>query len=106
MLDSEPLLLVDDDKAEVFELDRAGQEPVGADDNVDGSGFESFDDFLGVLFRLEAGQSRNGDRETRIPLLEGLKVLGDEQGRGDKNSNLFRVLDGFEGARIAISVLP
>ena len=41
---AEALLLVDDQQAEVLELDVAGQQPVGADDDVDRAVGQPVDD--------------------------------------------------------------
>jgi hypothetical protein len=47
--DAEMLLLVDDQQAEILELDALGQQRVGADDDVDGAVRQPFLGRLGSL---------------------------------------------------------
>ena len=54
VLDTEALLLVDDDQAEVLDLDVGVEQAVGADDDVDRPVAEAGDDLLGLLVGLEA----------------------------------------------------
>ena len=71
--DSETLLLVDDDEAELLELDRLGEERVGADDDVDLAGRRGP---RVVSFASLAGTSRES-RPISIgkPWKRSLKVL-------------------------------
>ena len=61
--DSEALLLVDDDEAELLELDRLGEDGVGADDDVDLAGLEPLLGLLRLLGRDQAGEAADLDRE-------------------------------------------
>ena len=94
---AEALLLVHDKKTQVLELDVLGQKSVGADNNI----AESLGDFLDSLLllrgRAEAGKHTDSDRISAHPLAEGVVVLLRKDGRGDENSHLHALLDGFEG---------
>ena len=64
-LDAEPLLLVDDDQAQVVELHVRLHEAVRADDDVDRAGGQPLDDF-GLLPRAwRTARGRRSRRETR-----------------------------------------
>ena len=62
---AEALLFVDDEQAEVLELDVFGEQAVGADEDVDLAGFDFFDDQLLLLRRAEAGDHLDVDGELR-----------------------------------------
>ena len=57
VLDAEALLLVDDDQPEVLDPDVGVEQPVGADDDVDGAVGEPGDDLAGLLVGLEAARA-------------------------------------------------
>ncbi len=97
VLDAEPLLLVDDDQAQVLELGLGGEEAVGADDEVDGAVPQPFEDGLGLGVGLEAGERPDVDRELAVALGERAEVLLDEEGGRDQDRHLLAVLDGLEG---------
>ena len=61
--DAEALLLVDDDEAELPELDALGEHRVGADDDVDLAGLEPLPGLLRLPGRDEAGEAADLDRE-------------------------------------------
>ena len=64
--DAEVLLLVDDQQAQIAELDRLGQQRVGADHDVDLSPFvEPSCTWLSLLRGHEARGLRDLDREAR-----------------------------------------
>ena len=95
--DAEMLLLVDDDEAEVLELDGLAEQRMGADDDVD----RALGEFL-----LHPGQLGGGDeprglrdvhREVAQAVGEGLGVLAREQGRRHHDRDLLAVHGGDEG---------
>ena len=97
MLDAEPLLLVDDDQAEVLELDLGVEQPVGADHDVDGAvargpSTTSFAS-ASVWNRLSG---LHVDREAGVPLGERLHVLLHEQRRRHEHGDLLAVLHRLE----------
>ena len=57
VLDAEPLLLVDDHQTQVLELDVLAEQPVRADDDVDGAVGEPVEDLLGLGRRWRTGDS-------------------------------------------------
>lgn len=79
--DAETLFFVDDDKAEFWEFDVRGQDPMRADQDVDLAACGKFDrPFL--LFRgAKTREQLDLDRERGEPLLERLKMLIREYGR-------------------------
>ena len=78
--DAEALLLVDDDQAELPELDALGEERMGADDDVDLAGLEALLGRLRLGGGDEAREPADLDREALEALLEGLEMLAGEQG--------------------------
>ena len=97
VLDTEALLLVDDDEAELLERNRAGQQRVGADDQVDFARGQPSLDLLGFLRGREARERADAHGEAGVALGKGLRVLGDQQGRRHEDGGLIAVLDGLEG---------
>ena len=96
VLDAEPLLLVDDDQAEVLHPDVGVEQPVGADHDVDAALGEAVDDLARLLVGLEPRQALEVDGEAAHPLGEGRVVLGDEQGGGHEHGHLLALLDRLE----------
>ena len=78
--DAEALLLVDDDEAELPELDALGEDRVGADDDVDLAGLEALPGRLRLRGRDQPGEAADLDREALEALLEGVEMLAGEQG--------------------------
>ena len=97
VLHPETLLLVDNDQAEVLEPHLAGDEAVGADDDVDAPLLQALKDLGGLGGVLEAGQGPHGHREAGVALSEGLGVLAHQQRGGHQDRHLLAVLDGLEG---------
>ncbi len=97
VVDPEALLLVDDQQAQILELEIARQQPVGADDDVDRPVGQTVDHPAGLGRGEEAGQHLDPDRVAGEAVGEGLEVLGGQQGGGDQDGHLLAVLDGLEG---------
>ncbi len=96
VLDAEALFLVDDHQPQVLELDGVREQPVGADDHVDGPVLQPLDDVLGFLRGLEARKRLHAHREARVAVGEGLVVLGGQQRGGHQHGDLLGVLHGLE----------
>src|SRR6478735_2259950 len=95
-LDAEALLLVDDEEAEVLELDAVLQQTVGADDAIDLARFEAGEHLAGLLGGEEAAEHLDADRVAGEAVGEGVAVLGGQQrGRGE-HRDLLAVLDRLE----------
>jgi hypothetical protein len=97
VLDAEALLLVDDQQAQVLEADVAGEQAVGADDDVDAPLTQPLDRRLGVRRGLEAAEPLHRDGEAGVPLGEGVQVLLGEQRGGGEHGDLLAVLHRLEG---------
>ena len=95
--DAEALLLVDDEQAEVLERDVLGQQPVGADDDVDLAGARrpstTFRAWPGVRKRR---QHLDPHRVAGEALAEGLEVLLGQQRGGHEHRHLLAVLHRLE----------
>ena len=96
VLDAEPLLLVDDHEAEVFEDDLLGEDAVRADDHVDGAVGEPRERVAGFFVGLEARERAHLHGEPGEALGEGLEVLLDEQRRRHEHGDLLAVLNRLE----------
>ena len=104
--DAEALLLVDDDQAELLELDALGEDRMGADDDVDLAGLEPLLGRLRLLGRDEAGEAADLDREALEALLEGVEMLAGEQGGRATSATCSPAIAATKAARSATSVLP
>ena len=78
VLDTEALLLVDDDQSQVVELHLAAQQSVGADDDVHRAAFDALPHCFCLGIGLEPRQCRDIDREAGVAFGEGLQMLLDE----------------------------
>ena len=96
VFDAEALLLVHHHEPEVLESHVSGEEPVGADDDVDRAVGQPLDGLGGLAFGLEARKLGQMHGEARIPLAESLVMLGDEQRGGHEDGRLLAVLHRFE----------
>ena len=76
VLDAEALLLVDDDEAELLERNRAGQQRVSADDQVDLARGQPSLDLLGFLRGREARERTDAHGEAGVALGEGAPRAG------------------------------
>ena len=72
---AEALLLVDDEKPEVFEFDILLQKPVSADNEVALAGFQVFERFTYLRRGAEAAEHLDGDRKAEKALHGGLIML-------------------------------
>ena len=97
VLDAEVLLLVDDDEAEVLEVDALAEHGVRADDDVDLAGGETGARRLQIGAADHARQLRDLDRQMREAFGEILVVLAGEQGRRYHDGDLLAVDGGGEG---------
>ena len=95
--DAEPLLLVDDEEPEVLEDDVLGQDPVGADEDIDEPLSEVLEDGLLLGPGLEPGQPLDAHREEDHPGLERLEVLARQDRGRAEDGHLLPVHDGLEG---------
>ena len=95
--DAEALFFVDDEQAEVGELDVFREDAVGADEDVDFAGFGFLQDFFLLLRGAEAADHFDGDGKRGEALLESFEVLEGEDGGGREHGDLLVVVDGFEG---------
>ena len=77
--DAEMLLLVDDQQAEIPELDRLAEQRMGADHDIDRAVGKALLDLRQLLGRDQARGLRDIDRKTAEPLGEGLGVLARQQ---------------------------
>ena len=96
VLDAEALLLVDDQQAEVLELDALDQQPVGADDAVDLARLQPGDHGPRLRRAEEAGQHLDADRVAAEAVGEGVAVLLREERGGHQDRDLLAGLDGLE----------
>ena len=80
-LHAEALLLVDDQQAEVLELDAVLQQAVGADDAVDLAAGQPVDHPLGLLVGQEAAEHLDADRVAGEAVGERVAVLRGQQRR-------------------------
>src|SRR5581483_9515677 len=95
--DAEMLLLVDDQKAKVAELDRLAEQRMGADDDVDRAVGEALLDRGQLFARYEARGLRDLDRESLETLGEGPGMLARQQRRWHHDRNLLAVERDREG---------
>ena len=79
---AEALFLVDDEQAEVLELEVFGEEAVGADEDVDFAVGYFFEDDLLLFGGAEAGDHLDVDGEVGEAAFEGFVVLEGEDGGG------------------------
>src|SRR5690606_11193274 len=94
--DTESLLLIDDEQAQVLEGYVVRQETVGADHEVDLAGGETLDHPRLLLRGEESGQDLDPDRIRGEALREGLVVLLRQERRRAEDGDLPPVLDRLE----------
>ncbi len=97
VLDTEALLLVDDDQTQVLELRLRREQPVRTDDQVHGPVLQPLQRRLRLGVGLEPAQCPHVDRELRVPLGERAEVLLDQERRRHEHRDLLAVLDRLEG---------
>ena len=104
---AEPLLLVDDEQAEVAELDVLRQQPVGADDDVDLAGGQIGERLLLLGLAAEAADHLDANRETRRTAPSASSDAGRRarwSARG--TATCLPSITALNAARMATSVLP
>ena len=94
---TEPLFLVDDHQPQIPELDVLLNQPVGADDHVDFSPLQLFEDLRLLLGRAEPGKDLHLDGETFEPLGNSLVMLPGQYRGGHQQGALLGIRDAFEG---------
>ena len=97
VFDTEALLLVDDDKAEVMELHVLGQQPVGAHHDVHTARLQAPEGLLLLLCGAEAGHHLHLHREGFHAGKNGVVVLPCQQGGGSQNGALLAAHHALEG---------
>ena len=95
--DAEMLLLVDDQQAEILELDALGQERMGSDHDIDRALLHRLLGGLGLLGADQPRQPADADREALEALDEGAVMLARQQGRGADHRHLLARKRGDEG---------
>ena len=96
VLDTETLLLVDDDEPEVFDDDVRREQTVGSDDDVDRAIREPLERLLRLLVALKTAEGAEVHGEPGEAFGEGLDVLPHKQGGGHQHHDLFAVLHRLE----------
>ena len=96
VFDAEALFFVDDEEAEVFEVDVLAEESVGTDDAVDATGGEFGEVFQDFSVGEEATDLCDGYGVGRQAFAKGVVVLLAEYGGGNEDGGLFAGEDGFE----------
>ena len=97
VLDAEMLFLVDDQQAEIGEIDRGAEQRMGADDDI---GLALGDFLLGQRQFLGADKARrlrNAHRQAAETIGEGLEMLTGQQRRRHDDGHLNAVHRGDEG---------
>ena len=93
---AEALFFVDDEQAEVGELQVFREDAVGADEDVDFAGFRFLQNFFLLLRVAEAADHFDGDGKRPEALLESFVVLEGEDRGGREHGDLLVVADGLE----------
>jgi hypothetical protein len=93
---AEFLFFVDDQQAEVFEFNILAQDPVGADQDVEGSLFQFGKDLFLRFRRLEPVQVIHPAGELLQAVGEGLEMLKGKDGSGDEDGDLPAFRDHLE----------
>ena len=95
--DAETLLLVDDDEAEVLELDVLAEEAMGTDDQINAAGREPSHGLELLLSGHEAAERTDGHGVGREPLGERGEMLRGKHRRRYEHGHLRTRRDGLEG---------
>ena len=95
-LDAEPLLLVDDQQAQILELHVRRRQPVRADEDVELPVGRALQDLLLLLRRAEPRERRDRERELRHPGRERAAVLLGEHRRRHQHGHLVAGVDRLE----------
>ena len=96
MADSEALLLIHDQQAQIGELQILRKNAMRADQDVDLAGFGFLQDFFLLLGIAEAADHFDGDRKRPEALLESFVVLERQHSRGREDRHLLVVAHRFE----------
>ena len=104
--DAEALLFVDDEEAEVVELDVFREQAVRADEDVDAAVLDLLEDELLLFGRAEAGDHFDVDGELAEAAFEGLEMLEARTVVGVRTATWRPSCTALKAARMATSVLP
>ena len=96
MLHAEALLLVDNEQAQILELDLLAQQPVRADDQIDLARLQLPHDFGLFLRRAETAEHLAAHGKAFETALDGVIMLLREHRRRHKNGRLLSVGHAFE----------
>src|SRR5215210_2935093 len=96
VLHSKPMLLVDDDDAEVLESNIGAEEPMSSDNNVGASICKLPDHDLLLLRGLEAAQRAYDYRKIREAIAKGSRMLLGQNCRRHEHSHLAARLNRLE----------
>ena len=97
LLDAEALLLIDDQQAEILGANVAGENAVGADEDVGAPFGESLDGGFLLGGGAKAGDVVDREGVVGEPLREGPVVLLGEDRGGNEHEHLLAVVGGLEG---------
>jgi len=98
VFDTEALLFIDDDEAEISKVDIFGADAMGANDEIDTAFADTFEDGLLLGIGLEAGEGFDAKGVTGESGFEGAFVLFGQDGGGDQDGDLFAKFAGLEGS--------
>ena len=94
---AEPLFLIDDNQPEILEMNILLQQPMGADDDVDGALLEPPQRVPDLFGGTKTREHRRLDGVGLHPLQNCVEMLPGEDGGGNQNRHLFAPHDCLEG---------
>ena len=111
MLNTKPLLLIDDQQSQILKPNIAAQKPVRTDQNIDIADLCPLNNFRRLLFRLETINRFHRNRKIRKPLRKRPLVLHAKHRRRHKHRDLLARLNRLERRphrkfRLAIPDIP
>ncbi len=97
VLHAEALFLVDDEQAEIIELDRFRQQGMGANDDIHPARFHTVTGFRRLFARDQPGELFHFQRPAGKPLREGVVMLAREDGGRRDDGDLHPAHGGDKG---------
>ena len=91
------VLFIDDHQSEIFENHVLGQQPMGADDDVDAASGSDLSGCFAVRRAAKAVEAGNIDRKALQPFGKGLGMLFGKDGGRNQNGHLIAIFDDLEG---------